>query len=269
MNFRSVIKDNTYRLITALIGDQEKMVTLPILSGRGKGLKIRADLIERKDSYFLGKYDRYILDQVMPFVQRGSTVWDCGTYIGFYTLVFARSVGSVGRVVAIEPDLRNLKRTQENAALNQLTNIQFVNAAIGAPIGEVEFIVDDGTNSHIRGTYAGGPEMKEVWNARDIQKSRCRVECISLDQALMDKELPKPDLIKLDIEGAEKYALQHAECVFTKIRPLLLLELHNPECDRAAWDFSRRFRYELTSLETGEVFTKSEEVHGTLLCRPR
>jgi FkbM family methyltransferase len=269
MPVRSWVKDNSYRLITALVGDQAKMVTLPILSGPGKGLKIRADLIDRKDAYFLGKYDRYILDQVMPFVQRGSTIWDCGTYIGFYTLVFARSVGSAGRVVAIEPDLRNLERTQENAALNRLTNIIFVNAAIGAPVGEVDFIVDDGTNSHLPGTYAGGLEMEGIWNARDNQKPRSRVECISLDQALLDKELPKPDLIKLDIEGAEKDALQHAVCIFEQVRPLLLLELHNPECDRAAWDFSRRFRYELTCLDTGEVFTKPEEVHGTVLCRPR
>ena len=113
-----------------------------------------------------------ILDQVMPFVQRVSTIWDCGTYIGYYTLVFARSVGPAGRVVAIELDLRNLKRTQANAALNRLTNIQFVNAAIGAPVGEVDFIVDDGTNSHLPGTYAGGLEMEGIWNARDNQKPR-------------------------------------------------------------------------------------------------
>jgi len=269
MTLRSVVKDSSYRLITALVGDQEKMVTLPILSGPGKGLKIRADLIGRKDAYFWGKYDRYILDQVLPFVQKGSTVWDCGSYIGFYTLVFARSVGSVGRVVAIELDLRNLKWTQENAALNGLTNIQFLNAAIGAPIGEVDFIMDDRTNSHLPGTYVGGLEMEGIWNSSDGQKSRGRTECISLDQALLEKALPKPDIIKLDIEGAEKEALKHAEYIFEQVRPLLLLELHNPDCDRAAWDFSQRFHYELKCLDTGEVFTRREEVHGTLLCRPR
>ena len=256
-------------MVTTLFGDQDKMVTLPVLSGPAKGLRIRADLVERKDAYFWGKYDRYILDQVLPFVQRGWTIWDCGSYIGYYTLVFARSVGPTGRVVAIELDSRNLTRTRENIAFNQLTNVQFVNAAIGATAGYVEFIVDDGTNSHLPGTYAGGPEMEDVWKARDQAKTRACVECMSLDQALLEKGLPQPDLIKVDIEGAEKDALRHAEHMFGQVRPLLLLELHNPECDRAAWDFSRRFCYELKDLDTGEIFTKAEEVHGALLCRPR
>jgi FkbM family methyltransferase len=269
MSLRSTIKNNGYRLITALIGDQERMVTLPILNGPAKGLKIRTDLIDRKDVYFWGKYDRHILDQVIPLVQKGWTIWDCGTYIGFYTLLFARTVGRRGRVIAIELDSRNLERTRENAALNELTNIQFVNWAIGAPIGETEIIIDDGTNSHLPRTYVGGLEMEGVWNARDTHKPRSRVECISLDQALVEKRLPKPDLIKLDIEGAEKEALSHGERIFEQVRPLLLLELHNPECDGAAWNFSRRFRYELMSLDTGEIFTRPERVQGTLLCRPR
>jgi FkbM family methyltransferase len=269
MGLRSAIKNNGYRLITALIGDHDRMVTLPVLSGPAKGLKIRANLIDRKDVYFWGKYDRYILGQVIPLIQKGWTIWDCGAYIGFYTIVFARTVGTTGRVIAIELDSRNLKRTHENAALNKLTNIEFINAAIGPPIGESEIIIDDGTNSHLPGTYIGSLEMAEVWSAKDMHLPRVRVECVSLDQALLEKGLPKPDLIKLDIEGAEKDALSHGDCIFEQVRPLVLLELHNPECDRAAWDFSHRFRYELTSLNTGETLTRPERVQGTLLCRPQ
>jgi hypothetical protein len=68
------------------------------------------------------------------------------------------------------------------------------------------------------------------------------------------------------LEGAEKQALGHAAHIFGQVRPLLLLELHNPECDQAAWNFSRYFNYELTSLDTEEVLTKAERVQGTLLC---
>jgi hypothetical protein len=91
---------------------------------------------------------------------------------------------------------------------------------------------------------------------------------MSLDQALLEKGLAKPNLIKMDIEGAEKDALRHAEHMFHRVRPLLVLELHNPECDRSAWDFSCRFRYELRSLDTGAIFTNPEDVRGTLLCKP-
>jgi hypothetical protein len=107
--------------------------------------------------------------------------------------------------------------------------------------------------------------MELVWKAKDGEKSRGRIECISLDQAVLERGLPKPHLIKLDIEGAEKDALEHAAYIFGRVRPLLLLELHNPECDLAAWSFSRHFGYELYSLDDEK---KATQVHGTLLCRP-
>lgn len=269
MPIRSTIRDKAYRMITTLAGDKENMVTLPILSGPARGLRIRADLIGRKDAYFWGKYDRYILQQVMPLVQQGWTVWDCGTYIGYYALLFARHVGPSGSVVAFDLDLRNLSRARQNAASNFLGNIEFVNAAIGAPSGTVEFILDETTNSHLPGNYIGGTEMASIWSQHDNNKPRGRVESVSFDQALVEKRLPKPDLIKVDIEGAEKVALNYGEYMFREVRPLLLLELHNPECDRAAWEFSRRFRYELKSLNTGQVLTNAEEVNGTLLCQPQ
>src|SRR5580700_9097236 len=189
MTLRATLKRTLYRAITALYGDQERLVTLPVLSGPAKGMRIRADLVKREEAYFLGKYERHVLDQVLPYVIPGWVVWDCGTYIGYYTIIFARSVGPTGQVVAIDLDRSNLTRTQENAVINQLSNIQFVNAAIEAPLGEVEFVKDEGTNSHLPGTYVGGHEMKDVWKTRDEGKDRNLVECISFDQALLDKAL--------------------------------------------------------------------------------
>ena len=53
------------------------------------------------------------------------------------------------------------------------------------------------------------------------------------------------------------------------MRPLLVLELHNPECDRAAWDFSQQHNYSLKSLHNDKEIKAPEEAEGTLLCSPR
>ena len=106
MSLRVNMKDYMYWMVTELYGDHDGMVTLPILFGPARGLKIRADLAKRKDVYFLGKYDRHVLSVIMPLIRPGWTIWDCGTYIGFYTQFFARRVGPAGRVMAIELDYR-------------------------------------------------------------------------------------------------------------------------------------------------------------------
>jgi FkbM family methyltransferase len=266
MSVRTILKDRLYRLITTTRGDANGLVTLPVLSGPGRGLRLRVDLIHRKDTYFWGKYDRQILRHLRSIVQRDWTVWDCGTYIGYYTLFFARAVGPKGCVVAIEPDRRNLQRTQENVGLNGFANVQFVNAAIGAPLGEVDFLLDDTTNSHLPGYYVGGRDKKEEWGSKDLLREKTRIVCMSLDQAFYDKKLPRPNLVKIDIEGAEKDAVQHLGRLVADVKPLIVLELHNPECDEAAWCFSKQTGYRLWSMDTSEPVTSREQVCGTLLC---
>lgn len=266
MSIRTTLKDGLYRLVTTIYGDANGMVTLPVLAGPNRGLRIRADIVHRKDVYFLGKYDRQILRHLSSIVQTGWTVWDCGTYIGFYTLFFARSVGPKGRVVAIEPDQRNLQRTRENISLNGLTNVEFVNAAVGAPLGEVDFLLDDHTNSHLPGSYVGNCDSQIICASKDQQLPKVRIVCMSLDQAFYFKNLPKPNLIKIDIEGAEKDALSHLKRLVAEVKPQIVLELHNPECDKAAWKFSKETGYRLWSMDTGEAVTDEEQVRGTLLC---
>ncbi len=55
---RNAVKHASYNLLTATIGDEEGMVTLPVISGPAKGLSLRLDLVKRKEAYVWGKYDR-------------------------------------------------------------------------------------------------------------------------------------------------------------------------------------------------------------------
>ena len=262
-------KIQLFKILTKLWGDPYGFISLPVLKGPARGLKFRLDLVRRLESaYFLGKYDTHILSRLNRVLSRGSIVWDCGTYLGFYSAFFARQVGPTGKVVAIEPDPRNLARTRENVELNGLHNVQYVHAALGAPLGEVEFVLSDDSNSHLPGCFVGDDEAREHWLEREKTQERIRVSCLSLDQALLDLELPKPNLVKLDIEGAEKEALKHLEVVAGESKPFFVIELHNAECDLEAWRFARRFGYTLVSMETGEVVRSEKESSGTLLASP-
>jgi FkbM family methyltransferase len=191
-------------------------------------------------------------------------IWDCGIYLGFYTAFFARLTGPSGRVVAFEPDPNNLVRTRANVALNSLHNVDFVHAAIGAPASEATFILSANSNSHLPGTYVGADTNS--YASIEQQATTIQVRCLGLDQAIASEHIRPPQLIKIDIEGAELEALSYMHELVQQYRPLIVLELHNPQCDAAAWEFAQRENYTLTSLETGEIIRRQEDVHGTLLC---
>jgi precorrin-6B methylase 2 len=204
------------------------MVIVRVLSGPNRGCRLRLNLSRFVEpTYLYGTYDKPILTAAKSLNLSGKVVWDCGTYLGFYTIFFARTVGPNGKVVAFEPDPENLGQTRFNCALNRLTNVEFREVAIGA-----------------------------------------KVRCVSLDEMLSEGRLPPPDLIKIDIEGAEITALDYMENMAGKIRPKIILETHNPECDRKAFEFARRFNYRLSSIESGKRLSRVEEMDGTLLCEP-
>jgi len=261
------IKQNVFRSITKVMGNANGKVVLPTLTGPARGLRFSLDLNAfAEPPYFYGTYELNEAKAIARICRVGWTVWDCGIYLGYYTNLFARLVGQTGRVVAFEPDPRNIQRTTTNLGLNGFHNVQFVRAAIGAPAQEIDFVISSNTNSHIRGAYIG-TDCADYATREQIDET-IQIRSLSLDEAFEDSEIPNPDLIKLDIEGSELAALQYVEKITAELRPIIILELHNPECDAAAWDFSQRARYTLESLDTGKTFRSHAEVGGTVLCLP-
>lgn len=272
MALRSLLrsaKRSYYRLLTTTFGDSKGLVLTTPRSGRGKGLKYKLDLSSgNEDGYYTGKYDCKILDHLNTLIKPGMVVWEFGVFVGYYTTIFSRWCGPNGKVVAFEPNPDNRARASENARLNGHTNTTFCPFAIGGPLGTIDFIINSNTNSHIPGVFVGAT-MEEYTSRVERKEKILRVECYSPDQLLERTEIPKPDFIKIDIEGAELYAMQYMENICKTVRPLICLELHNPECDRAAFEFSQKHHYQIFVIEKGIVATRYEDVGGTLLLTPK
>jgi len=54
------------------------------------------------------------------------------------------------------------------------------------------------------------------------------IDLVTLDSLFQDERLSPPDLIKIDIEGGELYALKGAREIIKKYQPALLLEYSEP-----------------------------------------
>lgn len=265
---RSTIKRFVFGIATRLLGDENGRLEVRTLTGPARGTRLRLDLVGNYEmGYFIGSYERDIADRLSTFVKRGWVVWDVGTYIGYYTCLLAKLVGGDGKVIAIEADARNLALTRQNVAINGLSNVAFVAAAVGAPDTEVEFVLADGSNSHISGTWIGAKQ--DAYAGTEMRARAVRMTCKTLDQIWLEGLASRPDLIKLDIDGAEERAFQYLDTLGSAVRPIFLVELHNPDCDKAAWRFAERCNYSIEGFDNRETFINAESVHGTVLLTPR
>jgi FkbM family methyltransferase len=148
------------------------------------------------------------------YARAGATILDIGANVGAYTLLFAGWAGETGHVYAFEPAAASRAGLERHLSLNGLTaRVTVRREAIGDRSGSVAFI-DAGTHGDNRVVPAGSTRTTEV-------------PSVSIDEFCESHDLA-PDVIKVDIEGAELAALRGARRTIARRGPALALfvELH-------------------------------------------
>jgi FkbM family methyltransferase len=139
-------------------------------------------------------------------LKQGDIGIDAGAFNGHISLLFSLKVGKSGRIIAIEPDEKNLALLQKNILLNQsVQNLTMIGDILWSSNGEVEFSEQGGVGS----SALYKPEGQRMM----IKKA------ITIDSLVENLDLPKLNLIKMDIEGAEIDALLGAVDCIKKYRP--------------------------------------------------
>jgi FkbM family methyltransferase len=200
-----------------------------IRRGYLKGSKIRLS----KNSLWspiVGRWEPESQKLFTEIIKPGSVVYDLGANNGLHSLLFANLVGAKGRVFSFEPLKSNCDEIAENLRLNNIQNVEIVNAAVGDSNGEVTFHLGhhDKQGSLVGIGLETGREVK--------------VKMITLDGFIANGN-PAPDFIKIDIEGAESLALQGLSGKINEVKPLLYIELHTPEQDAKVGAFLLKNNY--------------------------
>src|SRR5229473_4122855 len=150
------------------------------------------------------------------FVERllrpGMTVMDAGAHHGLYTLLASKRVGRKGRVIAIEPSLRECERLEKHLHINRCSNTELLPCALGEDPGEADLYLVDGIQdwyNSLRPPAVDGP-IRTV-----------RVSVRRLDDVLGESGVSKVDFIKLDVEGAELSVLHGATKLLQRESTLL------------------------------------------------
>jgi FkbM family methyltransferase len=160
------------------------------------------------------------------FVRPGDVVYDCGANLGLYDR-FLVSTLKAGRVVAFEPSEENRRFLAANLALGGIADrVTVLPLALADEDGVAEFQVDDvQTTSGTLSKVTGGEPSEGRRNLRLAPLAE-QVLCRRLDTVAREEGLPAPDVIKIDVEGAEALLLRGAAGTLSGRGPRLVIELH-------------------------------------------
>jgi len=150
----------------------------------------------------------------------GATVVDVGANIGYNTVYAARRVGPSGRVVAIEPAADNLAVLRDNLLANRIANVVVQPVAAGRA-HEVRDLFLRGELSAVNSLF---PESvyAEVTGVEQVRVA-----------PLDDLVEVDPDLVKIDVEGAELDVLAGMTRLLGRSSIRLIVEWH-PRLQQAA-----------------------------------
>jgi FkbM family methyltransferase len=159
-----------------------------------------------------GQLERYVcetrdfwLQHYRP--QEGDVVIDVGAGRGEDTLTFSRAVGETGRVIAIEAHPLSFEILKKFCRLNRLNNVTPVHLALMDKPGTVRIA-----------------ESKSSWMENAVEhgdgSSGIEVQAGTLDDLCAQQRTTDIAFLKMNVEGAERFALLGMESVMPRIREI-------------------------------------------------
>lgn len=204
-----------------------------ITSGPAAGMRI--NVAGSRPSYVLGRAEPLLQGFLAEHIKPGSVVLDLGANVGYFTLVAARLAGPTGRVVAVEPLLSNLAALRANVEANNLAQVEVVVAAVSDRRGTATLLL------------SGSDQDASLVHGADVG---IVVATVTVDQLDLS-----PDVIKIDVEGAEAAAVRGGLRSLAASRPVVVCEIHdnNPTLDHEVAGMLRDLDYRLSWLEGDSV----------------
>jgi FkbM family methyltransferase len=174
-----------------------------------------------------GDYEPATLDVLTDLARGGGVLYDIGAHIGFYSCAWMRLGGA--RVEAFEPLPSTAQVLRRTLACNKLDEaVHIHNVALGDFAGPGRMMADESDLGAASAAYLreiGPPDL-----LHDLPGftpgAGPTVAVHRLDDFVAAHDLPRPALLKLDVEGAEARIVAGASRLIATCRPALLCEVH-------------------------------------------
>jgi FkbM family methyltransferase len=206
MNLRSVVERTSHRVVV------RRRLPRPFESAR---IYVSTEGGLRYLARPMAGVDPLLLRLAAEVVRPGDTVWDIGANLGLFSFAAAVLAGRDGQVLAVEPDTDLAGLLRRSAAGGTHAPVEVLPAAVSDELSVARFHVAtrNRATSHLAGfgsSMTGGTRSTRL------------VPTVTLD-SLADR-LPAPDVIKVDVEGAELLVLAGGHRVLS-LRPTVICEV--------------------------------------------
>jgi FkbM family methyltransferase len=187
-----------------------------VRGGELAGARLLLDLRYEK-AYWLGSHEPVIQAALVRLVGRGDVVYDVGAHAGFFAVLAQRATGDAGRIVAFEANPDVAERLRRNLELNGGASARVVGRPVAAESGPVVFVAGP--------TPQADSLRPPVVVGGSPRRPSLELDAVTLDE-ILDGGERSPDVIKIDVEGAELAVLQGARKAIASARPQIVCELH-------------------------------------------
>jgi len=147
---------------------------------------------------------------------------DVGANVGVFSMMAAKRLRS-GQVHAFEPIGLHIKRFQRNILVNGFTNIALNHIALSNKPSRIIMYIPKTANTGMTSCY---PQ-------RGLDYVEESVEATTLDNYVLQQDLNRVDVIKIDVEGAELDVLEGSIRMLEKFHPQLVIEADKDHTERA------------------------------------
>lgn len=171
--------------------------------------RFRAESFSIKEPETLGWIDS---------IPEDSVLWDVGANIGLYSVYAAKK--RLCRVWAFEPSVFNLELLARNIFENALTEqVCIVPVALSDRVGYSQMRMTTTEWGGALSTFG----QKFGWDGEAIrQVFEFQTIGLSIDDAVQKLAIPKPDYIKMDVDGLEHFILKGGMAVLHGIKGILI-----------------------------------------------
>ncbi len=152
--------------------------------------------------------------------KNAETIFDIGSNTGYMSLLAAIQP-NIQKIILVDPNPEALAKASQNLIINGFGyKTKFISAFMGDKDGEkIKF--------YTVGTGAAGSMFKGHAETAAAMNSSYMVEQLTID-ALVEQVKFVPSLIKIDIEGAESFALKGAVKTASFGKSKFMIEMHSP-----------------------------------------